>query len=237
LVEILFKGGKARELQESDISSLIEMCEDEDILKYFFSSGNRDMALSWNFQLAEKSLWEGRIDISRSRYILPIEHDGIVKGCLTLEIKVDIPSKKRQMNELTQSYWQDSSFSKKPYPLDWTVYKKPKKGIHLSRGSKSNQVKTNGPLVEKSYFIGQEYRRNGIATGVTMSSLTFASEELGARKIIAKILKSNVACRAVLERQGFRVEKKSISASGPLAGERIFIYNLSSTIIDDYFIG
>ena len=84
MVEILFEGGKARELQESDISTLIEMC-DEDVLKYFFSSGNKNMDLYWGIQIAEQCPWGGELHNSRNRYVFSIEHENKVKGCFLLE--------------------------------------------------------------------------------------------------------------------------------------------------------
>ncbi|MFQ5620366.1 MAG: hypothetical protein ACE5FT_00825 [Candidatus Nanoarchaeia archaeon] len=92
-VEILFYGGKARELQKPDVLTLAEMC-DEDILRYNFSSGNKSMSLYWSYQLAEQRKWEWKINYKRSRYVLSIEQDEEVKGCVTLEAEIN--SRKRR---------------------------------------------------------------------------------------------------------------------------------------------
>ena len=232
MVEILFAGGRARELQESDISSLIDMCRDEEILKYFFSSGNRNMEMYWRVQLAEQRWWKSETE-GRHKYVLAIEQEDIVKGCLILEVKEDKNNRKKPLNNA----WLDSVQYKKMNGVsEWVEQLDPvmhRKRKYLSREPKP--CRSDGPLIERSYFVGGEYRRQGIATAVGQSALTFAFETLGARKVVAKCLESNKAVRSVLEGQGFRVDEKATSTMGPKAGERVFIYDLSSTVWDEIY--
>ena len=234
MVEILFEGGKARELQESDVPVLVEMCYDEGILKYFFSSGNRNIEFYWNSQLREQSSWGGRMDQDRSRYLLPIEHNGIAKGCLLLESKEEGLRKRRQIKAMRKSGWLDDISLRKDFvfglpslqrELDW-------RGRH-NPASRSHRYNDDGPLIETSYFIGREHRRQGIARATIKSARTFACEKLDAGKIVARVVASNLASRALLERQGFKVGQKSEVMSGPCAGEEIFIYDLSSTVFEE----
>jgi GNAT superfamily N-acetyltransferase len=226
MVEISFEGGKARELREGDISLLIGMCSEEGILKYFFSSGTENLALYWQFQLSEQLPWDGRIDQNRTRYVLPVEHDKILKGCLVLEDKDESP--KRKLIARGNS-WGNRVPARKAFAFELRSWETELDCKRRSRPLlRSNRLNENGPLIETSYFVGRDYRRSGIATAVVRGAINFALERLDASKVVAKVAQGNLPSRRLLERQGFGVCQKGVSISGPSAGEGIVTYDLSS---------
>ena len=224
MVEILFEKGKARELQESDISNLTEMCDDKNILRFFFSSGTRNIELYWHAQLSEQSRWNGRMSRDRNHYVLPIEHDETVKGCLILDVTAN-----ERKND-----WPNYTVRRKIVPPGWGWVQPNHRSQCLHQIVMVKEP--DGPLIERSYFIGEKYRRNGLASTVGRSALTFSTKELGAKRVIAKCLESNEAVRTLLEKQGYQVENKGIAGSGPSLGERILTYRLFPSVFDEMFV-
>lgn len=231
MVEITFQRGKARELRESDLSILIDMCSDEEILKYYFSSGTRNMAFYWDIQLIEQARWEGKISDERISYVLPIEQGETVKGCLKLDVKEDPGKRKRDWNNET---WTIPS-KRKDFIFEsysWVADLNPKKRF-LSKPE--FKKRSYGPSVEVSYLVGKEHLRKGLAMAAVRGAVTFSYDQLKARKVVAKVLKMNHSSRAVLEKMGFRVSEKGMAIFGPLKGSEIISYDLLDSILEKYF--
>jgi len=241
MVEILFTGGKARELRQEDLVTLVDLCQDKEVLEYFFSSGTRAISLYWDIQLQEQRRWAGQIKEDRTRYVLPIEHEEIVKGCLVLDVKQDDCKKNSLYRLWGHNHWTNNLPDRKdPRAHSWGVdldSVSRRKMKHIPQDPKPPQLRSDGPIVERSYFIGEAYRRKGLATKIGEKAIEFASEKLRARKVVAHVLESNIAARTVLEKRGYQVEEKTISISGPRAGENVYHYNLSCSNLDAILSG
>jgi len=78
-----------------------------------------------------------------------------------------------------------------------------------------------------SYFIGEEFRRHGLATEVLKLAVPFAFEKLDAGTVCGGCLKENDSSQNLLEKVGLVRKWEGIAESGVAKGRDTIVYGLT----------
>lgn len=91
--------------------------------------------------------------------------------------------------------------------------------------SKENMNDMHG--IELSYFIGEEFRKNGIATEVLRKSVDYSFQELNAGFVSSMFLVENIASHNLLRKVGMEKKFQGICQAERARGREVCVYGLT----------